>query len=138
VLVAGMACAVSAMVLGGCRTEPRASQGDPPQLVDSSRPYTGPTINHEIAAERHVFVASVPSGGWEVKLDREELIGREGRVFLTLVRPGRDEMVTQAFVDHRVETDLPSDRTVSLYARVQQRGRDANETGYALVRRITQ
>lgn len=74
--------------------------------------YSGPackaTLTGSGADAKAIVAVEVPTGGWELKLDRVWEQGAHARVELTLVSPGDGVMVTQAFETKRVEAKLPA------------------------------
>jgi len=73
-----------------------------------SKPYEGPRVKLEVLQRemhpvQHVAAIeiTVPTGGWSLNLDKTEVIDGTANIYLTLERPGDDEMVTQALVTLR-------------------------------------
>jgi hypothetical protein len=114
----------------------------PAQLpeIDASA-YTGPGVALDIL-QRESFppqcVAAIevttPTGGWTLEIDQAAVVGDTAKIFLTLERPGEDEMVTQALVTHRkqfVSSD-PCFTHAEVYVHLAQRGVSTLTTNYRL------
>jgi len=73
--------------------------------------YAGPqcqaTVASDAAGKTVQVAVEVPSGGYELKLDRVVDRGPLSRIELTLVSPGEGEMVTMAFETKRSQAKLP-------------------------------
>jgi hypothetical protein len=87
----------------------------------------------EASGAKHLVVVRANSGGWSVHLDKEELQPLGKRVYITVRRPDPAFIHTQALVDHRVLTDVPSSTPLEIVARVLDHAAKPNDRIYARV-----
>jgi hypothetical protein len=76
---------------------------------------------------------TAPSGGWTLSLNNTEIVGDTLRMYLTLERPGDDEMVTQSLhpLSETFKTEKPIQRAVA-YIHEAKRGVATFTTNYRL------
>ena len=78
------------------------SDGDAPGVDPPAPSYDGPPFSFDVAAEGGAtefrWAVTVPTGGWELRFDgaRTKPPVGHAEIRVRLVRPGPDEMVTQA------------------------------------------
>ena len=123
--------------------QPIASPAPPPPPTSSpaaARPYTGPPVTaHVVMLKTYPaqYVASIeltaPTGGWKLTLDKGEIAGDAAKVYFTLERPGKDEMVTQSLVklDGSFKTTVAFTKA-EIYINLSQRGVETLTTDYRL------
>jgi hypothetical protein len=92
-----------------------------------------PPIAAEAANDRHLIVMRVPTGGWTLSVDKDEVIPAGRRVYVTARRPDPAFMHTQAFVNLRALTDVPVSTDIEVVARVLDRHAKPNSDVYARV-----
>ncbi len=118
---------VAALSIGACGAKgPR---------VDAATIYTGPEARMEATDRSHVVVFSAPTGGWRVNLEGHEDKFDVRRAFITLRRPAPDRMVTQAIVEHHIDTAVPLAQNVEVYARVLEEEATGKGVGYKFAAR---
>jgi hypothetical protein len=101
----------------GCQTPNAGPRVDP-------GPYTGPSVQVDSFAPRHQVVVTTPTGGWDVGVDQVRQSGQRRQVFITAVRPARDQMVTQALQRHELNSTIDSRIPIDIFIRVVDRGTD--------------
>lgn len=102
---------LAAPVLIGCHSAPPAPE-------TASGEYAGPPLALEADQGMHVVVASSPTPGWTVSVDRvDERFGYQ-IIFVSLRRPNPVAAYAQVVVEQRVVTELPAAVTVQVFARV--------------------
>jgi hypothetical protein len=111
---------------GGCQYV----QNHAPRV--ESGPYSGPGISIISFAAQHQIVVTTPTGGWDVGLDQARLAGQQRQVFITATRPARDQMVTQAFQDHELNSTVDSRTSIEIFVRIVERGGDPADFPYRL------
>ncbi len=97
-----------------------------PLRIEPSRPFVGPEARFETLGRNHIVVFKAPTGGWSVRHDQTLRQFRIEEVYITLEAPGPGVAVTQALVDHAVDTVVESNHNVAVYARILT-GRKAND-----------
>lgn len=108
-----------------------ASSGSAQRASDGKAMWTGPGFEVSIDVMESAppqyavrYETTVPTGGWEMITDKVEIAGGVMMLYITLVEPGRNEIVTQAFATHRGQylagrTEIA---TVNVLARQHVRG----------------
>lgn len=105
--------------LGGCSSN-RA--GTPVSIEPAA--YDGPSVVMSAGTRNHMTVLTAPTGGWGVTLDTVRDAFNTRRVFVTAIRPGDGDLVSQAMVEHAIDTGVPLAQNVEIYVRVLNRGAD--------------
>jgi hypothetical protein len=95
-------------------------------------PYTGPGVSINSFAAQHEIIVTTPTGGWDVGVDQARVAGEHRQVFITAVRPGRDQMVTQALQRHELNSTVDSRLPIDLFVRIVDRGADPADFPYRL------
>ncbi|MHC5114266.1 MAG: hypothetical protein ACYTGP_07550 [Planctomycetota bacterium] len=124
----------------GCAREPDAGSttpaaDDPFSFAPSAPPYEGPPFRFDVTIEgpatQFRWTVSVPTGGWEVKFEGGKTDPRidHAAVKVLLVRPGPDEMVTQALEDLSGEYrhGKMNAKTAELLVRIAPRGSEPED-----------
>lgn len=104
-------------VLGGCSSN---SAGAPVSIEPAA--YDGPSVVMSAGTRNHMTVLTAPTGGWGVTLDTVRDAFNTRRVFVTAIRPGDGDLVSQAMVEHAIDTGVPLAQNVEIYVRVLNRG----------------
>jgi hypothetical protein len=121
------------------------SRSELPATTDE-RPYQGPPVSvHFLQLQTHPvqYAAAVevtaPTGGWTLELDKGEVVDGTAKVYLTLERPAKNEMVTQALVTHTKSfTTTTLFTKAEIYIHLAQRGVQTLTTDYRLAAQTTQ
>lgn len=92
-----------------------------------------PPIAVDAASTRHLIVMRVPTGGWTLSVDKDEVIPDGRRVYVTARRPDPAFMHTQAFVNLRALTDVPVTTDIEVVARVLDRHAKPDSDVYARI-----
>jgi hypothetical protein len=103
-----------AAVLGGCVRKQSA--------IEPGSPYEGPAIAIISNGPRHTAVLSAPSSGYGVRLDRTEKRFEATEVYMTVTRPDQALMQAQAVVLLNLDTTVPSEERITLFARLRDFG----------------
>lgn len=106
--IGALACASQ---LVGC-----ASQAAPPDV--SADRYAGPPIRLEADPSGHLIVVESHSGGWSITLDGVYDAFQRRDAFITIMRPNPLGMHTQAVVEQRIATFVPTSTPIRVLARV--------------------
>lgn len=69
------------------------------------------------SGDRWVAVFTAPTGGWRAEFDTTRQMFNGQEVFVTLVKPHPDLMVTQALTDLHVRTPAATTEAVRVHAR---------------------
>lgn len=109
--------------LAGCASGP---------TIDSSGAYAGPDVRIERGSETYISMFTAPTGGWSVRLDHVRRRFELQQAFITLTRPPRDAPVTQALIEHHVESTVRLDETIHVYVRVINFGATDSGRAYRL------
>lgn len=105
-------CALACTIqLVGC-----ASQAAPPDVAADR--YAGPPIHLEEDSSGHIIVVESPSGGWSITLDGVYEAFQRRDAFITIMRPNPLGMHTQAVVEQRLATFVPTNVPLRVVARV--------------------
>jgi hypothetical protein len=77
-----------------------------------------------------MVVLTAPTGGWAAQLDhtRRQLGGMD--VFITARRPNPAFLHTQALVEHRIATSVPTTDNASLYLRIVEFNQEPESVPY--------
>jgi hypothetical protein len=77
---------------------------------------------------------TTPTGGWTLALDQAKVVGDTAKIFMTLEKPAKDEMVTQVLVTHREQFKSADPRFehAEVYIHVAQRDIQTLTTNYRL------
>jgi len=113
---------VLAAILGAC-----SSHSGLPEPIPGA--YSGPPIIADIFNGEHLLIASLPGAGYEFMLEGTREGFRVENAFVTLRRPNPAVLYTQAPVQLRLATGLPSRTEVRVYARVVDYA-ETNEPGF--------
>jgi hypothetical protein len=103
--------------LGGCSGK---SAGTPVSIEPAA--YDGPSVVMSAGTRNHMTVLTAPTGGWGVTLDTVRDAFNTRRVFVTAIKPGDGDLVSQAMVEHAIDTGVPLAQNVEIYVRVLDRG----------------
>lgn len=122
---------LSLITLTACRGGIKAPWRSTEAIVDTLPDI--PPMTLEASGAKHLIVVRANSGGWSVHLDKEEIQPLGKRVYITVRRPDPAFIHTQALVDHRVLTDVPSSTPLEIVARVLDHGAKPNDRIYARV-----
>ncbi|TVQ50968.1 MAG: hypothetical protein EA377_13545 [Phycisphaerales bacterium] len=124
------------LMCAGC--QPARSATDAPQIGRGS--YDGPPITVDLQERGRMveltLTLTAPTGGYRFVLDdaeiREEAQSRVASLFLTLESPARDEMVTQALIDHELTWTRHQDAfdEVQVYVNQRARGEEGRRAVY--------
>lgn len=117
----GLLVAGAGLSLAGCWSSPT--------VIDDVR-FSGPPVAMEAAEGRHLLVATAPTPGWTITIDRTEPLLDVSHIFLTMVRPDPGALYPQVVVEQRVLTDVPQSRPIDVYARVVDFGQRKNLPPY--------
>lgn len=110
--IAAVLCAAAgATQIFGC-----ASRAAPPDVAADR--YAGPPIHLEADPLGHIVVIEAPSGGWSVTLDGVYDAFKSREVFITIMRPNPLGLHTQAVVEQRIATFVPTTMELRVFARV--------------------
>ncbi len=93
-----------------------ASQAAPPDV--SADRYAGPPIHLAQDPSGQIIVVESPSGGWAITLDGVYDAFQRRDAFITVMRPNPLGMHTQAVVEQRIATFVPSNIQLRVLARV--------------------
>jgi hypothetical protein len=130
-LIAALTGAMLAGALTACNSAPRLPWRDREMITDPSPDM--PPIKLETTNGKHLIVMRVPTGGWNLTLDKTEVTPDGRRAFVTARRPDPAFMHTQAFVNLRVLTDVPADTPVEVVARVLDHHAEPDDRVYHCV-----
>jgi hypothetical protein len=118
---------------------PPAASHQPPDSHD--RPYQGPPAYVFITQAKRlppiseaIISVEIPSGGWTLELDKGEVHGDTAMIYLTLEKPGENEIVTQiaGTLQQRFTSDKPPFTKAHVYIHLAQRGVSTLTTDYRL------
>lgn len=120
---------VGALAAGGCSS---SSEGP---AIAAEAIYSGPTITLDSAGEEHVAKVLAPTGGYRFTIDQVRETKDAMRAFLTLRRPDPTMYHTQAMVEHRVASTVPTWTGIEVYAREVEfiHSDTQDEVAYSLV-----
>lgn len=93
-----------------------ASQAAPPDV--SADLYAGPPVHLAQDPSGQIIVFESPSGGWAITLDGVYDAFQRRDAFVTVMRPNPLGMHTQAVVEQRIATFVPSTTPLRVLARV--------------------
>jgi hypothetical protein len=120
--------------------EPTMPSGAQLPAIDAAQ-YTGPAATVKVLQLESFpvqCVASIevttPTGGWTLAIDQAKVIDGTAKIFMTLEKPAKDEMVTPALVTHREQFKSvdPCFTHAEVYIHVAQRGIHTLTTNYRL------
>lgn len=104
-------CALAfAIQIVGC-----AGQAAPPDVTADR--YAGPPIYLEEDSSGHVIVVESPSGGWAITIDGVYEAFERRDAYITIMRPNPLGMHTQAIVEQRLATFVPTNVPLRVLAR---------------------
>ena len=114
----------SLLLLGACATGGQDRQLPNQDAVKLT--YQGPKVDAVLQQDAHLHRVSVkvqvPTGGYELRLDETRSTGEVTGVYLTLVGPGPDEVVTMALEEPQANVSLqPAPGAVYVYVKQVQR-----------------
>ena len=110
---------------GGCGSEK--------PLRTSPEPYRGPAVALDSGGSQHIAIVTTPTGGWSVQLDQARRRLEATDAFITLRRPNPAVLTTQALVEHRVATSVPTGTAVVVYVRVLEDRQSGEGVSYRRV-----
>lgn len=91
--------------------------GSPTGPRITGRAFTETPARVEPSGDRWVAVFTAPTGGWRAEFDTTRRMFNGQEVFVTLIKPHPDLMVTQALTDLHVRTPVATTEAVRIYAR---------------------
>ena len=104
--------------------------GKPVSAVEQDALYGGPPAQIVQMQGRHIAVFTAPTTGWSVAFESTAPAYRERHVFVTLRQPDPSLMVAQSTVEHRVDTSVSLDETITVFARIVTHDGDAELSPY--------
>lgn len=90
-------------------------------VIEAGTPYAGPVIEFDSSGRTHIAKITAPSGGWAVRHDLTRQGWPDAEAFITLVAPPEGSMVTQALVEHLVDTQVSTSEGCRLMVRRTER-----------------
>ena len=94
--------------------------------------FVGPAMHVLAEGGVHTVRVQSPTPGWDVSLDGTERTADERRLFLTLRKPDPQYLYAAVIVEQLVRTEVGTDETVAIYARVLEFAGD-DDPGYRRV-----
>ena len=113
-----MALSTMMLIVGGCSvwdSRPRLRK----QKIDMNVPVDKvPPIKVEALGEHHLLIMQAPNSGWSIAIDKSERISSGMRIYITTRRPDPSFMYPQAIVEKRLLSNIRTDTSIEIYARV--------------------
>jgi len=126
------------LALGGCSVwedRPRLRK----QKVDMNVPVVGiPPIMLDTLNEHYLLIMRAPSSGWSIEIDKDERIATGMRVFVTVRRPDPTFLYPQAIVNKRLLTEIRTDSSLEIYARLLDAHEETKGRGYGKLAPVEQ
>jgi len=104
--------------------------GPAKSAIEPDTLYEGPPARVELMQGRHIAVFSAPTSGWSASFDFTDAAYRQRHVFVTLQRPDPSLMVSQALVEHRIDTTVFERDTITVFARTVAHGAEPELSPY--------